>query len=174
MAQILWKKIWYVYIGEKLDNAVYTAQYIGRYAKRPCLSETRIAGYDPETKTVSFSYRNKIEKIDKTVTLPVNEFIGRLIQHIPDRHFHMIRNYGIYSNRSKNELGPLLILQIAALYTAAKLTYEPKSKLWQQLKTESTGIDPLSCPNCNVQMELISVTYRTRDGPLKTVPIFKL
>lgn len=172
VAQILWKIIWYVYIGEKLDNAVYTAKYIGRYAKRPCLSEINITNYDPAAKTVAFRYRDKIEKIDKTINLSVEEFIGRLIRHIPEKHFRMIRYYGIYANRVKNELRPLLLLQITALYTIAKLIFEPRRKTWRQLKREATGRDPLICPNCNVLMDLISITYKTRDGPFKTVYIF--
>lgn len=173
VAQILWKIVWYVYIGEKLDNAAYTAKYIGRYAKRPCLSETKITNYDPIAKTVAFTYRDKIEKIDKQLTLPAEEFIGRLVRHIPDKHFRMIRYYGVYANAVKNKLLPLLLLQIAALYTAAKLAFEPKQKTWRELKIEATGIDPLVCPNCKVQMDLISVTYKTRDGPFKTAFIFK-
>ena len=37
----LWGKIWYVYIGKRLSNASYTIHYIGRYTKRPVISETR-------------------------------------------------------------------------------------------------------------------------------------
>lgn len=172
VAQILWKIVWYVYIGEKLDNAVYTAKYIGRYAKRPCLSETNITDYDPIAKTVTFAYRDKIEKIDKQLVLSADEFIGRLVRHIPEKHFRLIRYYGIYANAVKNELMPLLLAQIAALYTIAKLMFAPKRKTWRELKIEATGIDPLVCPNCKVQMDLISIACRTRDGPLKTVYIF--
>lgn len=172
IAQQLWKIVWYVYIGEKLDNAVYTTRYIGRYAKRPCLSETNITNYNQQTKTVTFTYQDKIEKINKSVTLSAEEFIGKLIRHIPDKHFRMIRYYGIYANRVKNELMALLIPQIIALYTIAKLTFEPKRKTWRELKAKLTGIDPLICPNCNVQMDLISITYKTRDGPFKTIDIF--
>lgn len=170
IAQILWKIIWYVYIGEKLDNAVYTAKYIGRYAKRPCLSETNIVNYDPIAKSVTFIYRDKIEKIDQAITLSAEEFIGRLIRHIPDKHFRVIRYYGLYANAVKNKLIPILIPQIAALYTMAELTYEPR-KTWRQLKIEHSGIDPLACPNCKVQMDLTAVVYKTRDGPFKTAYI---
>lgn len=174
LAQMLWKIIWYVYIGQKLDNAVYTAKYIGRYAKRPCLAEMNITDYDPAAKTVTFTYRDKIEKIDKRLTLSVEGFIGRLIRHIPEKHFRLIRYYGIYANAVKNELRPLLLIQIAALYTGTELAFEPKPfKTWRVLIAESTGTDPLVCPNCHVLMDLISITYKTRDGPLKTVFIFK-
>ncbi len=32
-------------------------------------------------------------------TLPVMEFIGRLIRHIPEKHYKMIRYGGIYARR---------------------------------------------------------------------------
>lgn len=170
---MLYKIIWYVHIGEKLNNAIFTVGYIGRYAKRPCLSETKILYYSFEEQIVRFSYHDKITDTEQILTLSVEEFLIRLIRHIPEKNFHMIRYYGIFANAVRNKLLPFLIPQIAALYTTAELVYEPKPKSWRQLKLESTGIDPLVCPDCNVQMDLISVTYRTRDGPLKTVPIFK-
>jgi len=37
------------------------------------------------------------------VTMKVREFIKALIQHIPDRHFKMIRHYGAYSRRTKRK-----------------------------------------------------------------------
>ncbi|MFQ9704570.1 MAG: transposase [Enterocloster clostridioformis] len=41
----------------------------------------------------------------KTVTecLPVIDFIKRLIIHIPDKHFKMVRYYGIYAKHHKQE-----------------------------------------------------------------------
>jgi hypothetical protein len=169
--KMLCKIIWYVHIGEKLHNANFTTRYIGRYAKRPCLSETKILYYNFEEQVVKFSYHDKITNTEQLLTLSVEEFLGRLIRHIPEKNFRMIRYYGIYANAVRNKLIPILIPQIAALYTMAELTYEPK-KTWRELITASTGIDPLVCPNCNVQMDLVSITYRTRDGPLKTVYLF--
>lgn len=168
---MLYKIIWYVHIGERLDNAVFTVRYIGRYAKRPCLSETKILYYNFEERIVRFGYHDKITDTDKIETVSVEEFLIRLIRHIPEKNFRMIRYYGLYANAVRNKLLPILIPQIAALYTTAELTYEPK-KTWRELMVESTGVDPLVCPNCNVRMDLTSVTYKTRDGPMKTVFIF--
>ena len=100
----LYKIIWYVNIGEKLENAEFTTEYVGRYAKRPCISEANITDYDCEKKTVSFRYKDKHTDTEKIETIPVMEFIGRLVKHIPEKNFRMIRHYGIYANAVKNSL----------------------------------------------------------------------
>jgi hypothetical protein len=171
VTQTLYKVIWYVYIGEKLDNAVYTARYIGRYAKRPCLSEAKIIYYSFAEQIVRFAYRDKISKTEKQLTLPINEFIKRLIRHIPEKNFRLIRYYGIYANRVRTDITELLIPQIMALFGTAELLYDPgkQAKTWREMIIESTGRDPLICPNCHIELTLVSISYPTRAGPLKTV-----
>lgn len=170
VSQKLWSIIWYVYIGEKLDNAEYTARYIGRYAKRPCLSETKIDYYDKEKQLVVFTYKDKISKTNKQVELSVEEFMGRLVRHIPEKNFRMIRYYGIYANAVKNQLLPILLGQIAALYGVANLEFNPaeQPKNWRERIMFLTGNDPLVCLDCKERMKLVEIVYRSRDGTLKT------
>ena len=174
VSQELWKIVWYVYIGEKLDTAEYTARYIGRYTKRPCLSETRIDYYNYNEQIVKFTYRDKLTNTDIQLTLSVEEFIIRLIRHIPEENFRMIRYYGIYANAIKNKLMPLLLYQVSRLFSIAKVTFSPddQPKNWRERIMKSTGEDPLFCSRCNEQMILTKITYRTRDGTFKTVPVF--
>lgn len=173
VSQKLWNIVWYVFIGEKMDNAEYTARYIGRYAKRPCLSETKIDNYDKERQTVTFTYKDKIAKADKQITLPVEEFISRLIRHIPEKNFRLIRYYGLYANAVKNKLLPILFYQISILYGIARLHFAPSEqpRNWRERIAKLTGNDPLICPDCNVQMKLIEMAYRARDGTLKKYSI---
>lgn len=173
VTQKLWTVIWYVYIGEKLDTAGYTARYIGRYAKRPCISEAKIDYYSYEEQIVKFTYRDKISKTNIQATVSAEEFIGRLIRHIPEENFRMIRYYGIYANAVKNRLMPILLYQISILYTIARLTFSPdeQPQNWRERMIRLTGKDPLVCPKCNIPMELAEIAYRARDGTLKTVAL---
>lgn len=175
VTQALYKIIWYVYIGEKLSNAHFTTRYIGRYAKRPCLSEAKILYYNFEEQIVKILYHDKITNTEKQIALSVDEFIKRLIRHIPEKNFRMIRYYGIYANRVRTAATKFLSIQIMALFGIAKILYAPEkqAKTWRERVFESTGIDPLICPNCKIEMERISVTYPTRAGPLKTVYFFR-
>lgn len=172
---ILFKNNWYLYVGEKLDNVVLTVGYIGRYAKRPAISETRITYYCQSENIVKFEYHDKTTNEDKNVTMSVNNFIGLLIRHIPEKHFHMIRYYGIYANARKNKIFEILSKQLTALFGMANLLFEyalNRAKTWRQRMIKQTGIDPLKCAKCGINMNLTQITYRIRDGTMKTIHFF--
>jgi hypothetical protein len=168
VTQALYKVVWYVYIGEKLSNSYFTTRYIGRYAKRPCLSETKILYYSFEEQRIIIAYHDKLSDTDTQIELTIEEFLIRLIRHIPEKNFRMIRYYGIYANRIRTKLCEFLTPQIIALFGIAQLTFEPV-KTWRERMIELTKIDPLLCPNCQIEMDYMSITYPSRAGPLKTV-----
>jgi hypothetical protein len=167
---------WYVYIGEKLDNVDLTVGYIGRYAKRPAIAETRITYYSQENNIVKFTYHDKITGEDKIITTSINSFLGLLVRHIPEKHFHMIRYYGMYANARKNRIFKLMSSQLIALFGIANLLFESavhRAKTWRQRMLELTGSDPLKCPNCGLTMRLTEIHYRVRDGPMKTIGFYR-
>ena len=51
---------------------------------------------------VTFHYNRHDDNQFVTETIDVTDFIKRLIPHIPDKHFKMIRYYGIYAKHHKN------------------------------------------------------------------------
>jgi len=168
VSRMLYRVIWYVWIGEKLDNAGYTARYIGRYAQRPCLSETKITAYSFEKQTVSFIFKDKISKTFKLVTLSVDEFIGRLIRHIPEKHFRMVRYYGFYSNRVRTKLLPIIKSGLGIV----KESFAFKPIKWRERIFNSFGCDPLICPECGELMVLKQIVIPTKHGPPKIINIF--
>jgi hypothetical protein len=68
--------------------------YITRYAGRPVLAQSRIINYDGETVTFTYTPHNSNDLVTETIS--VFEFIKKLIIHIPERHFKMIRYFGFY------------------------------------------------------------------------------
>jgi hypothetical protein len=171
----LWNNNWYVYIGEKLDNVDFTVSYIGRYAKRPSLAETKITYYSKKNNIVKFTYRDKITKEDKIVTLTINSFLGLIFRHIPEKNFHMIRYSGIYANARKNKIFKLISNKIISLFGMANLLFEcARNKItsWRQRILNSTGSDPLKCKICNLSMSLTEIHYRIRDGTMKSIKFF--
>ncbi len=167
----LWRSNWYLYLGEKLDNINLTVSYIGRYAKRPSLSETRIIYYSKKEDIVKFTYRDKISGDDKMLATTINVFMGLLVRHIPEKGFHLIRYYGLYANAIKNKMFDLIASKLIALYGTARLIFDSivsKTKSWRERVKESTGLDPLKCQKCDQDMILIKIHYRIRDGTKKT------
>ncbi len=168
VSRMLYQIVWYAWIGEKLDNADYTARYIGRYAQRPCLSETKISAYSFEKQTVGFIFKDKITKTFKLVNLSADEFIGRLVRHIPEKHFRMVRYYGFCSNRVRTELLPT----IKSAPGIAKESLALKPVKWRERMFNSFGCDPLICSACGELMVLKQIVIPARHGPPKIINIF--
>ena len=82
------------------DPSIVT-KYIGRYLVRPVIATSRIDNYDGDNVTFHYNRHEDDELI--TETIPILDFIKRLIQHIPEKHFKQIRYYGIYARHRKSD-----------------------------------------------------------------------
>ena len=168
MLRSLFSVIWYVYVGEKLRNSDYTVRYIGRYAKRPSISEAKIVSYDGEY--VVFAYTDKLTKAQTRVRLTAEEFIGRLVRHIPEKGFRMIRHYGFYANRTPEKCEELS-RALPARYRGNFRFERAVAQTWRERIAERFGSDPLACPRCGEIMTLCEVAYRARDGTLRIAAV---
>lgn len=96
----------YIYFSKKAQSFQIVLSYIWRYLKRPTISQSRILAYD--WSSVTFQYKDKYDSQDKTITCSALHFIWYLIQHIPNKYFHMIYYHGIFANRCKSKYLSLL------------------------------------------------------------------
>ncbi|MBL7178249.1 MAG: transposase [Desulfobacteraceae bacterium] len=157
----LWSITWYAHIGTSLLDPRFGVQYIGRYTKRAVMAEYRIVYYDG--KIIRFSYKDYAEG-GKTnyMTLKVHTFIGRLIRHIPDKHFPMIRYAGLFSNRWKQRY--LSQARIALNQTDNDDTHTYTLPSWAERQTKYTGIDPLICLNCDQSLTYVGTFFGNWNG----------
>jgi hypothetical protein len=165
----LWAMEWFNWIGERLDNADFTTRYIGRYAKRPCLSEAKIKYYNKNEFIAIFEYKDKITKELVQKELDPITLIGLLVRHIPEKNFHMIRYYGAYSNPCRNQIFKQISQKLVAAFGVARLLFGVSRQTWRQRIKKTTGIDPLKCQKCGATMILSLICYRVRDGTMKTI-----
>lgn len=149
----------YVYAKPKDCTPDSVIKYIGRYLGRPAIATSRIDSYDGTT--VTFHYNRHEDDVLVTESIPALEFISRLIQHIPERQFKMIRYYGIYARHRPQD---------KKLYRAVS---QEKHKLllsfnqWRPLILSSFGYDPLKCPCCGCTMEVLEVYYNHKPVSLQ-------
>jgi hypothetical protein len=163
----LYKKSWWVYIGASLKDPRFSLEYIGRYTKRAVLAEYRITAYDGRNITFSFKdYANNSKRSYKTLT--VNEFIGRIIHHIPDKSFQQVRHFGIFANCVKGKYLPLARKaldkikgqkQIDLFYDARPIKQKNKQPSWLERQIQYKGENPLHCPRCRKHMELRQIIF---------------
>jgi len=123
------------------------APYIGRYVKHPPIAESRIMNFDGNQ--VTYWYEDSETKQKKTVTMDKFEFIQLLLSHVPEKNFKIVRYDGIYSRRGYRHRqtefheGEVILIK----------------RSWREEIKRTFDYDPLICPKCKIEMELIGTCY---------------
>jgi len=151
-----YEKTWVVHLNTLSDNMKNNVDYLGKYLKRPPIGETRIKQYDG--KSVSYVYLDHYTNTKEIMTLPVLDFIARLICHIPDKNFRNIRYYGFLSNRLRGNLLPIVYKLLNTKNRINTKVYIP----WRNMIQSSFKYDPLKCPICKTFMALTSVVFNNK------------
>ena len=142
----------YVYAPKQRGNVKEQLRYIGRYIRRPAIGINRIEAYDGQY--VTFKYMDKTDGKEKAETVSVEEFISRLIRHIPDEQFKTIRHYGIYSRRTKKIAKKLLCAwQQSVKRWILKVKKTLRRQTWRERVIASGKKDPLVCSKCECYYE---------------------
>jgi hypothetical protein len=91
----LYRKEWCVNVQPRYKHGQGVLTYLARYARGGPLREHQIEHLS-ETE-VTFRYTDHRQKRTKTLTLPIEEFLFRLSEHVPDPGFHAVRYAGLYA-----------------------------------------------------------------------------
>jgi hypothetical protein len=139
----LYRKDWYVYCKRPFKTTNSVLEYLGRYTHRVAISNHRIISL--KDGLVSFKWRDyKNGSKEKTMTLPVFEFIRRFLLHILPHGFTKIRHYGFLASAVKKvrlALCKKLTGAIPSAFQSAKLSVA-------DLMFKLTGRDISKCPVC--------------------------
>lgn len=134
-------------------------KYIGRYLGRPVIATSRVDSYTGDL--VSFHYNRHEDDQYVQETIPVMDFIKRLIRHIPEKHFKMIRYGGLYARH--RSIDKKLHLAISK---EKRHTFRCFNR-WRTAILSSFGYDPLICPHCKQQMVILEIYHNHRRVPLE-------
>ena len=148
----------YVHAKNRMKNAQGAARYIGRYLARPAIAEYRIISYDGQK--VKFWYIDHKTEQRVEAELDALAFIGKLTMHIPKKHFRMVRRYGLY-RRGRNDIA----IKAVDVYNAEhgiipRQRSKKTRRTWKARMADSFGINPLKCPFCGHEMELLYIWHR--------------
>jgi hypothetical protein len=137
----LGRKSWNVKILPPYDYADGVVIYLGRYLKGGPMKESRLISFDGQE--VTFQCRGtKIQPNRKKLTLSINDFIRRILLHIPVPGAQNVRSFGLYANACREKLN-----QARALI-GQKALKKPKILRWQDIIKRFTGKEPIRCPLC--------------------------
>jgi hypothetical protein len=160
LLQQLYAKEWVVYAKPPFAGPRSLLEYLGRYTHRVAISNERILNVSDQQ--VTFRYRDYADASKvKAMTMDMDEFARRFLQHVLPAGFRKIRYCGILANRTQS-------VALAACRKALKVKPPvPKPKLdWKEKLYQLTGVDPTRCPRCEKgQMKLVEVVTQPRPPP---------
>ncbi len=127
------------------------ARYVAKYGVSPPISVRRLDRYDGER--VTYHYRSHRTDRLEHETVPVQTFIGRMVQHALPKGFKRLRYYGVQATKTfakvkaviRTALEQVEGLVHGAVKIIARLTY-------RQRYAQRTGRDPFRCPHCGAAM----------------------
>lgn len=126
-------------------------KYIGRYLGRPAIASSRIDNYDGDFVTFHYNRHEDDKYVEEII--PVIEFMERLIRHIPEKHYKMIRYGGIYARHREID---------KKLHRAISREKHHIFRSFNQGRTailSAFGYDPLKCPKCRTTMLFLEFYY---------------
>lgn len=128
----------HVHFPPKSCSFVEIVGYVWRYIKRPVIAQSRILNNDWEN--ITFNYTDKRDKLVKNISCPIQEFIGLLLQHIPNKNFRMIYYYWIFSNRCKKKYLKIINTHYNTSPKMPRIGRNFRERIFM-----FTGKDPLKC-----------------------------
>ena len=153
-----------VKILERYAHGRGVATYLARYLRGGPLPRERLLSC--QQGVVRFSYRDNRDRDGsgqgkrKTLLLPVDEFLSRLLEHVPPPNLQTVRGYGLYAGCKRAEL------QVARQRLGQPpLVAEPAPISWQELCVRLGRREQAYCPVCGEELQLLARFVRGRDPP---------
>ena len=162
----VWRRRWTVHLAP-IGHGDHALRYLSRYVFHVALSNTRLQHFVDDR--VTFRYTHARTQETRRLTLPVETFIERFLQHVLPRRFTKIRYFGLLSPscRAKRDRARRLLEDHAAPDPplAPRPTDEPVTS------TAATGTGTgapraLRCPACHRgRLHVIERISRSRAPP---------
>jgi hypothetical protein len=122
--------------------------YLSRYLYRGVISERNLIAYDKAAGTVTFRYREGKTGQPAYRTLPIADFLWRVLCHVLPTGLRRVRDYGFLHGKAKRRLALVQLVLRVLIQTRA-----PRPR------------PDVCCPHCHTPMAIIGFTGRRRpDG----------
>lgn len=156
----LYEQEWVVYSQPPCAGPQVVLKYLARYVHRVALGNSRLVRVSEAE--VTFQYKDYRQRGRvKEMTLPVGEFVRRLLQHVLPGGFVRVRHYGLLANRGREQ----------KLQTCRQLLHRPDVAP-APAEAEPVPPSPLArpCPRCG-QGVLTVVAFLARQEGGGSAPV---
>ena len=101
IAPTVWSRRWTVHV-QQIGRGDHAVRYLARYVFHVALTNTRLTRFDHGR--VTFNYTHARTQETRDLTLPVDAFIERFLQHVLPRGFTKVRYFGLLSPSCRAKL----------------------------------------------------------------------
>jgi hypothetical protein len=159
----VWQRRWTVHV-KAIGTGQHAALYLSRYIYRVALTNHRIERFHDGR--VTFRYTHARSGETRRLTLPVNTFIARFLQHVLPKGFTKVRSYGLLSPGRRSQLERARdLLELHARDAVVKPTGDPPVSTPVETEQPRTPSD-LCCPVCRRgRLTVIDHFARSRAPP---------
>jgi hypothetical protein len=163
----LGRTVWNVKILERYDHGDGVATYLAEYLKGGPIGNHRLLG--ERDGRVHFRYRVPAsEGTDRNrqgvTSLSVDDFLGRLLEHVPPRRYQTVRGYGLYCGNQHSRLDEA---HRALGSDVPEVDAEPLSV--EQFLESAGAADAGKCPKCGAELVSHSHFERGRSPPPRLI-----
>jgi hypothetical protein len=152
---------WNVHIRERYPHGAGVLTYLARYIRGGPLANRRLVAC--ANGRVTFRYRVKGDGSDRQqsdlMTLPIEEFIRRYLQHVPEPGTRVVRSYGLYAP-TKGEA-----LAVCRAQLGQRPVEKPVVLDWQMACRDRGDAHPERCPRCGRLLVRLGVILPARIPP---------
>jgi len=148
------RKKWVVYSKPPFAGAEQVLAYLGRYAYRIALSNSRLVSMHEGQ--VTFRWKDRAHgNVSRLATLDAEAFLRRFLLHVLPRRFVRIRHYGFLANPVRQEKLPR-VRELLGPPPGVTTSHPPKEpEPWEAMVLRLTGKDVTRCPQCGVGRFLV-------------------
>lgn len=142
---------WNVKILERYEHGRGVMTYLARYLKGGPLSNGRLV--DCRNGVVRFRYRDNRDRDEsdgrgraKTLRLPVDQFLQRLLEHVPPPSLQTVRPYGLYASSKRP------VRAVARVQLEQPPEVPPTPVRWQDICARLGRQAATVCPQCGAPL----------------------
>ena len=154
----LGRQRWNVRIEPAYAHARGLILYLARYLRRGPIAEARVAAYDG--RHLRIAYKRPAEHAGATFQLGAPEFIRRVLEHAPVKGQRVVRAYGLFHHRRRDQL------------EAARGQCPEAPAPEASVAVAGRGADAAAghrdgpvCPHCQTPLVVVLRYYPARDAP---------
>jgi hypothetical protein len=159
------KTRWNVRIMERYPYGRGVATYLARYMRGGSIKNARLVSFDGHR--VTFLYHNNHDTPEggkgarQPMTLPVDDFLGRVLLHVPAPHTQVVRCYGLYHHSKAASL------LVSRTHLGQPPVEVPARFDWQTYCAQRGEAHPERCPTCGQLLVFTAIIPRGGAPPVR-------